>query len=195
MNWILCEDPGTLLSFLQSVEKCTNEEAEESVFVTVQLLDWTSAVLSLGTLRRPRIFLWVTQQSKNHGWPNRRRRFYAKQTTSYLLLFQEFSISSGSNSSSTSTSQDLSSTSPAQERSDELAPRECCGSPSETQNKNRKSDDSRDADNLRDLPEWLEELTDNLEDTELYAPAHSSGLWFGTSNESRIEIRIKAAQH
>ena len=50
-----------------------------------------------------------------------------------------------------------------------------CGSPSETQNKNRKRDDSRDADNRsRDLPEWLEELTDNREDTELHAPAQFS---------------------
>ena len=120
-----------------SGEVHTNEEAEVFVhyldlFVTVQVLDWTPVVLSLGTLRRPRIFLWVTQRSKKHGWPNRRRRFYAKQTTSYLLLFQEFSTSSGGNSSSTSTSQDLSSTSPAQERSGELAPRVWCGSPSET---------------------------------------------------------------
>ena len=41
----------------------------------------------------------------------------------------------GSNSSETSTPQDLSSTSPAQKRSDEPAPRRWCGSPSETQNK------------------------------------------------------------
>ena len=27
---------------------------------------------------------------------------------------------------------------------------------------------------MRDLPEWLEDFTDNLMDTELLAPAHSS---------------------
>ena len=71
------------------------------------------------------------------------------------------STSSGSNSSSTSTWQDLSSTSPAQERSDGLAA--------------RKRDDNRDSDDrLRDLPAWLEEFTDNLEDTEVHAPVHSS---------------------
>ena len=63
----------------------------------------------------------------------------------------------------------------AQERSDGLPPREWCGSPSKTQNKNRKRDGSRDSDDrLRDLPEWLEEFTDNLEHTEVYAPSHIS---------------------
>ena len=68
------------------------------------------------------------------------------------LVVPGLSTSSGSNSSETSTSQDLSSTSPVQERSDELVPRRWCGSPSRTQNKNGKMDDSRDADDrLRDL--------------------------------------------
>ena len=40
---------------------------------------------------------------------------------------------------------------------------------------NEKRDDSRDADDrLRDLPKWLEEFTNNLEDKELHAPAHIS---------------------
>ena len=79
----------------------------------------------------------------------------------------------GSNSSETSTPQDLSSTSPAQERSDEPAPRRWCGSPSKT--KNIKKNRNRDAkDRLRNLPEWLEELRENLEATEAPAPAHIS---------------------
>ena len=85
------------------------------------------------------------------------------------------STSSGSNSSSTSTLQDLSSTSPAQERSDELAPGDWCRSPSKTQKQNQKRDGNRDSDDrLRDLPEWLEECTDNLEDAEVLEPAHIS---------------------
>ena len=44
-----------------------------------------------------------------------------------------------------------------------------------TQNQNKKRDGNRDSDDrLRDLPEWLEEFSDNLEDTELHAPAHIS---------------------
>ena len=42
-------------------------------------------------------------------------------------------------------------------------------------NKNQKRDGSRDTDDrLRDLPEWLENFKDNLEDAELHAPAHNS---------------------
>ena len=55
--WILCEDPGTPLRCLQPMEKevHTNEEAQVYVhdlnpFVTVQLLEETPAVLSLGKL-------------------------------------------------------------------------------------------------------------------------------------------------
>ena len=40
---------------------------------------------------------------------------------------------------------------------------------------NQKRDDNRDSDDrLRYLPGWLEEFTDDLEDTELLAPAHIS---------------------
>ena len=47
--------------------------------------------------------------------------------------------------------------------------------PKKKQNKYKKRDGSRDADDrLRDLPGWLDEFTDNLEDTEVQAPAHIS---------------------
>ena len=46
---------------------------------------------------------------------------------------------------------------------------------SETQNNNEKRDDRKKPDDpLADLPEWLEEFTDVLEDTELHASEHSS---------------------
>ena len=42
-----------------------------------------------------------------------------------------------------------------------------------TQKPNKKRDGNRDSDDrLRDLPQWWEEFTDNLEDTEVLAPAH-----------------------
>ena len=91
------------------------------------------------------------------------------------LVVPALSTSSGSNSSSTSTSLDLSSTGPAQERNDGLDPRDWCGSPQKTKTQVKERDDNQDSDNrLRDLPEWLEESTDNLEDTEVHAPAHIS---------------------
>ena len=44
-----------------------------------------------------------------------------------------------------------------------------------THNKNEKRDDSRDSDDrFRDLPEWLKEFADNLEDAEIPVPAHIS---------------------
>ena len=99
--------------------------------------------------------------------------------------FPGLSTSSGSNSSSTSTSQDLS-TSSAQEHSDELAPRESSGSPSTTQNKNKKRDDSRDADDrLRYLPEWLEEFhRKSRRCRRARTRTHFARLRFGTSCQS-----------
>ena len=61
-----------------------------------------------------------------------------------------------------------------------------------TQNQNRKRDNNRDSDDrLRDLPEWLEEFKDNLEDTG--TQDSDSGLRFGTFHESAI--KIKEAQY
>ena len=58
--------------------------------------------------------------------------------------------------------------------------------------KKSKRDDSRDSvDRLRDLPEWLEEFTDNLEDTDVPAPAHFSGLRFGKSHEGGIKSKTR----
>ena len=67
----------------------TNEEAQDNVhdldlFVTVQLLEETLAFLSLETtLRRPRIFLRVGQQSKNTD----DQRGEDNYMLSYILLF------------------------------------------------------------------------------------------------------------
>ena len=56
-----------------------------------------------------------------------------------------------------------------------------------TQIKNTKSGDNRDADDcLGDLPEWLEEFPDDLEDAEVHATAHNS-------RESDLERLTKVA--
>ena len=71
---------------------------------------------------------------------------------SSVLERRGLSTSSGSNSSTTSTSQDLSPTCPAQERRDGLAPGDWSASPSKTQNENKKRDGNRDSDDrLRGL--------------------------------------------
>ena len=163
-----------------SGEVQTNEEAQVFVrdlnpFVTVQLLVEMPAVFSLGKL------------CEEHGctceWTSGEKPLVTKEVKSIIcktdnfvpLVVPRLSTSSGSNSSSTSPLQDLSLTSPSQMRSDGLAPGDWCGSPSKTQNKNKKRDGNRDSDDrLRDLPEWLEEFADNLQDTEVHAPAHIS---------------------
>ena len=86
------------------------------------------------------------------------------------------SSNSGTSSSSTPPPQDSSSTSssPATERGDDQAPGNWRDSPN-TQNKNLKKGISQAAGNrFRDLPDWPEEFTDNLEDTEVPAPANTS---------------------
>ena len=56
-----------------------------------------------------------------------------------------------------------------------------------TQNKNEKRDINRASGNrLRDFPKWLEESTDNLEDTEVPARAH-------ISHDSESERQTKVA--
>ena len=66
------------------------------------------------------------------------------------LAVPGLSATSGSNSSSTSTLQDLSSTSPAEERSDDLVPGRSSGSLPKTQNQNKKRNGNRDSnDRLR----------------------------------------------
>ena len=181
MNWILCEDPETPLWWVTANgEVQTNEEGKVYVhdfdpFVTVQILEETPADLSLGKLCEDHGYSceWVSGQKPRL---TKEGKTIVCKTDNFLLFFVPgLSTSSGSNSSSTSTLQDLSPTSPAQERSDGLALGEWCGSPSKTPNPHRKRDDNRDSDNrLRDLPEWLEQFTDYLEDTELHSPAHIS---------------------
>ena len=95
-------------------------------------------------------------------------------------------------SSSTSTLQGLSSTSPAQERSDGLAPGGWSGSPSKPK-KIKKRDGNRDSDDrLRDLPVWWEEFTDNLEDTGVHAQAHFSR---DSDSERTTKVVTKSRTH
>ena len=60
-----------------------------------------------------------------------------------------------------------------QQRSDETAQGNWRDS-TKTRNKNKRENNRDSDDRFRDLPEWLEEFTDNLEDAEVPAPAHIS---------------------
>ena len=178
----------------------TNEEAQVFVydldlFVTVPILDDTLALLSFGKLCEEHGYTYEWASGQKPRLIKEGKTLVCKTDNFVPLVVPGLSTSSGSNSSSTSTSQDLSTTSPAQERSDELAPREFCGAPSKTQNKIKKRDDSRDADDrLQDDLEWLEEFTENLEDTEVLAPAHISQD-SDSERPTKVGIKIKETQY
>ena len=136
---------------------------------------------------------WVGQRSEKPRLTKQGKKIIWKTDTFVHLLVPGLS-NSGTRSSSTPLPQDSSSTSssPATERSDEPAPGIWLETDPITQNQNKKRDNNQASDDrLRDLPEWLEEFTDNLEDTEMFAAAHThfSGLRFGTSFESGINIK------
>ena len=79
--------------------------------------------IAWNTLGRPRIFYSVCQRSKTTV--DLKREDIVRKTDNLVpLVVPRLSTSSGSNSSLTSTSQDLSTISPVQKRSDELAPRD-----------------------------------------------------------------------
>ena len=116
----------------------TNEEAQVYVhdlnlFVTVQLLEETPAVLSLGKLCEDHGYSYEWVSGQKPRLTKEGKTITCKTDNFVQFVVPGLSTSSGSNSSSTSALQDLSSTSPAQELSDGLAPGDWCGSPSKTQ--------------------------------------------------------------
>ena len=62
-----------------------------------------------------------------------------------------------------------------------------------TKNQHNKRDDNRDSDErLRELPEWLEEFADNLEDTEMPVSAHISQ---DSDSEHSTRLVLKSGKH
>ena len=63
----------------------------------------------------------------------------------------------------------------------------------ENQKPNKKKNGSRDSDDrLRDLPEWMEDFTDHLEDTETPVPAHVSQ---DSDSERPTKVGSKSRKH
>ena len=76
------------------------------------------------------------------------------------------------------------------ERSDGLAPWEWCGSFSKTHSEIKRGMTIEiQTTRLWDLLEWLQEFTDNLQDTSACTRTQFSGLRFGTCHESGIKIK------
>ena len=173
-TWRRSRNPTVVLTANGEVH--TKEEAQVFVhdpkFIRDCAITRRNACCSIAwkTLRRPRIFLWVGQRSKTHGWPKKGRQFFARRTSSYLSSFQgylpdleairrqhrhcricqQFQLKNEVTNSHQETGADH---------------------PQKPKNKKKKRDDSRDSDDrLRDLREWLEEFTDNLEDSDSERP-------------------------
>ena len=86
--------------------------------MTVQLLEENACCsIAWKTLRRPRLFLRVGQRSKTR-FDQKVKTILCKTDNFVPLVVPRLSANSGSNSSLTSRVQDLSSTSPAEERGD-----------------------------------------------------------------------------
>ena len=188
----------------------TQEEAQVfahdlNLFATVQSLEETPAVLSLGKLCEDHGYSYEWVNGQKQQLTKDGKTIICKTDNFVPLVVPGLPTNSGSVSSSTSPPQDSSrrggnsrrsasssSSGPVSERSDEMAPGNRCD-PSKTQNKNKKRDDRKNSDDLlADLPEWLVEFTDKLEDTELHASAHSSQ---NSDSEHSTKAATKARKH
>ena len=192
-------------------EAHTHEDAQEFVhdlnqFVTVQLLEETPAILSLGKLCKDHgySFEWVSGQEPRL---TREGKSIICKTDNFVpLVVPGLSVNSGSSSFPTSLPQESlrhrsspsrapssSSSRSVFERSDEQATRRLGQESLKIQNQRKKRDDKKDAnDPLADLPFWLEDFKDDLVDAELPAPAHSSRE---TDLGHPVEVVTKSRKH
>ena len=110
---------------LDTLRRSRNPTGRNKFLFTILISSWQMQLLKENaccsiawkTLRRPRVFLWLGQRSKA-AIDQRREDNMCKTDHFVPLVVLGLCANSGSNSSSTPTLQDLSSTSPAQERRD-----------------------------------------------------------------------------
>ena len=144
--------PEALQRLSQPVERCKQMRKQQytfkdlDLFVTVQILEDTPAVPSLGKL--------CEEHGYTYGWASGQNPQLTKQGKTTLCKTENFvplvvpGLSSNSGTSSSSTSQpqhsSSSSSSPVLERSDGIAPGNWRDSPN-TVNTNKKRDDRRES--------------------------------------------------
>ena len=121
MNWILCEDPGSPLWCLRSLEKCKQTRSLRDSAITRRNASCSTDIPTSGSaVKKPRL----TKEVKT---------VFCITDTFVPLVVSGLSSNSGSNSSSTLTLQDLSPTGPAQDRNDGQASGNWSGSHAKTQ--------------------------------------------------------------
>ena len=176
-------NPMTVLTTNGEVQ--TNEEAQVYVhdldlFVTVQLLENTPAVLSLGKLCSEHGYSYERKNFQNPRLTKNGNTITCTMDNFVPLVAPGLSSSSSSSSSSTSRPTDQSnysegpgtSSDPVKTRSDKPA----CGKPMQTdldkpamgkrESAHKKKDEMDEEDPTQVIPEWLQCFTDNLEDLE-----------------------------
>ena len=144
-----------------------------NLFVTVQVLDETPAVLSLGKLCEDHgyFYEWVSGQKPRL---TKDGKTIICKTDNFVRLVVPGLSTSLSQDSLRKPPASSSSSSSVSERSDALASRRLVLFP-KILNQNKKRDDRKKSDDrVADLPEWLQECKENLKETELHASAHSS---------------------
>ena len=200
--------PTTVITANGEVQ--TNEEAtvhihDLELFVTVQILDDTPAVVSLGRLCEEHgySYEWTSGQkpTADQDWD----KFCVIRKTSCLLLSPGLSTgssSSSASSSSTSLPQDTSGGIPPLQQYNEvtiptLEHREIEAIQQKIKTKTTTWTTSQaPSDRVRDLRVWLVEFTENLEDTEVPAlrdtPANTSQ---DSDSERPVEVVLRKAQY
>ena len=157
----------------------TNEEAQVHVhdldlFVTVQILDDTPAVLSLGKLCGEHGYTYEWDSGRTPHLTMRRKGFHARRKMSCLLLSQDCGQAPAQvrllhrfrkTHQVPFRVQHVHEVTNMRRETDAILPQP------ETKEKNIQQ---AAGNRLRDLPEWLEEFTDNLEDAEVQELANTS---------------------
>ena len=166
-------------------------------FVTVQLLEETPAVLSLGKLRKDHgySYEWVSGQEPRLTKNGKKKNIICKTDNFVPLVVPGLSTNSGSSSSSTTLPQESLGPEAPLVSGNWAASSSSSGSVSERSNetssgklgqKSWENDKKDTHDPLVDMPFWSMDFTEILVPTE--ALAHFSGFGFGTFHESGNEV-------
>ena len=184
---------------------------DSSLFVTVQLLEETPAVLSLGNLCEDHGCSYESVSGQKPRLTKDGKSIICKTGNFVPLVVPGLSANAGSVSSSTSPPQDSSrrevetatgsrersasssSSGPVLERSDEMAPGTRFYHSKNHQNKNKKRMTGKNRTLRQEIfLEWLEEFKENLVDTELHASARSSQESY---SEHPTKVATKSRKH
>ena len=193
MKWILCDDSGPPHLDADSERGSTYKWGDTSLRSRSQSLRDSVTFLSLGKLYEDHWYSHESASEQKHSWPKRRRQLFAERTRSYLLLFKGYpSVLIAYRRQHRYCRKCLQQVQSKSEMTDKLQWTDT-DHIQKSETKTKKRDVSRDTDDyLRYLPKWLEECTDNLEDTEVYASAHISQ---DSHSERPTKVLSKSRKH